>query len=478
MLTVLQRLRHQLPADCILTDPGQCRPYGHDNSRQHAQPLAVVLASETRDVIATVQACHATATPLTARGRGTATTGAAIPNAGGVVLSLERMNRILRIDPANRIAEVQAGVLNGDLQQALQAHALFWPPDPTSAPYSTIGGNLACNAGGPRTVKYGASRDHLLSVLAVDGRGELFQAGHPTSKSACGYDLARLLIGSEGTLAVIVEASLRLLPRPRACLGARATYTSLEAACAAVAAIMAQPTTPSALEFMDGAALALLHSRAIPGIPQAAALLLLEVDGDPETLPPQLQALRAAAHNSGSLSFEAATDAETHARLWAARKALSPVLRDAAPGKINEDVVVPVSRIPELIGAVQHIARRSGLHNINFGHAGNGNIHVNFLLDPRDPAQVQAGALATEALFDTVLALGGTLSGEHGIGLAKRAWMKRALHPHTYALHQQIKAVLDPAGILNPGKIFEAPFQAQRTSAPDSGPAIDASASA
>jgi D-lactate dehydrogenase len=429
--------------------------YGYDNSRRLALPDAVALPTDTAQVVALVRACRAHGVALVARGRGTNTTGASGPASGGVVVSFERMARILGIRPGDRCAVVEPGVLNGDLQRALRPHGLFWPPDPTSADFSTIGGNLACNAGGPRAVKYGASRDNVLALAAVTGAGELVRGGTATTKGAAGYDLQRLLVGSEGTLALVVEATLRLSPLPHARRSLRALYRDVDAAAAAVARLMAQPVTPSMLEFMDGDCVRLAREVGGADLPAGAgALLMIEADGEPDTLPAAMRALSLAAAGDGLLALDEAADDAARERLWAARKALSPALRTLAPGKINEDVVVPVSRIPQLVAGVGSISRGCGLPLVTFGHAGNGNLHVNILYDPAEAAQQSAATEALSRVFALALGLGGTLSGEHGIGLAKRDFMADAVDPAALALMRQVKAVFDPDGILNPGKLL------------------------
>jgi D-lactate dehydrogenase len=437
------------------TDPGERLTYGYDNSRRQAMPDAVALPTTREQVVALVRACRAQRVPVVARGRGTNTTAAVVPIEGGVVVSFERMQRILAIRPGDRCAVVEPGVLNGDLQRALEPHGLFWPADPTSADYSTIGGNLACNAGGPRAVKYGASRDNVLALAAVTGAGELITCGSATTKGATGYDLQRLLIGSEGTLALIVEATLRLVPKAPQRRAVRALYRDVASAAAAVARLMAQPATPSMLEFMDGDCVRLAREVGGADIPRdAGALLMLEADGDAETLPFAVEALLRAAEGDGLVSLDDAADAGAAAKLWAARKALSPALRTLAPGKLNEDVVVPVSRIPELVAGVQALAGEFALPIVSFGHAGNGNLHVNVLFDPADPAQHARAHAAMARVFALALSLGGTLSGEHGIGLAKRDFMPQALDASTLELMRAVKRVFDPDGILNPGKLL------------------------
>ena len=438
-----------------LTDASERLTYAYDNSRRHALPDAVALPRTRDQVVALVRACRRHRVPVVPRGRGTNTTGAAVPVEGGVVVSMERMDRVLDIRPGDRCAVVEPGLLNGDLQAALAPHGLFWPPDPTSAMFSTVGGNLACNAGGPRAVKYGASRDNVLAITAVTGAGELVECGTATTKGATGYDLQRLLVGSEGTLALIVEASLRLTPAPAARRAIRAIYRDVAAAAAAVARLMAQPVTPSMLEFMDADAVRLARDVGGADLPaDAGALLMIEADGDPNQLPRDIEALMAAAGGDGLVSLDDAADEAARARLWAARKALSPALRTLAPGKINEDVVVPVSRIPALVDGVQALSREFALPIVCFGHAGNGNLHVNLLYDPADAGQAERAAAAMSRVFALALSLGGTLSGEHGIGLAKREFMTQAVPPATLALMRQLKAVFDPDGILNPGKLL------------------------
>ena len=437
------------------TDPAECLVYGYDNSRREAMPDGVALPRDRDQVVALVRACRQHRVPIVARGRGTNTTGAAVPVAGGVVVSFERMDRIVDIRPGDRCAVVEPGVLNGDLQAALGAHGLFWPPDPTSAGFSTVGGNLACNAGGPRAVKYGASRDNVLALTAVTGTGELVACGSATTKGATGYDLQRLLVGSEGTLALIVEATLRLTPRPPARRALRAVYRDVASAAAAVAAVMAQPVTPSMLEFMDGHAVRLARDVGGADLPhEAGALLMIEADGDASQLDAAVAALARAASNAGLLTLDTAPDDASRERLWAARKALSPSLRTLAAGKINEDVVVPVSRIPALVDGVQAIARAASLPIVCFGHAGNGNLHVNILFDPADTPQCARADDALAQVFALTISLGGTLSGEHGIGLAKRDFMPQAVPPATLALMRAVKQAFDPDGILNPGKLL------------------------
>ena len=451
--TLLETL-HSVFADALHTGPAERLAYAYDNSRLNAQPDAVVFPTDHAQVEALVRACRQHGIPLTARGRGSNTTGATVPVEGGVVASFERMNRILRIDPANRLAVVEPGVINGDLQRALAPHGQFWPPAPSSSPWCRIGGNLACNAAGPRAVKYGTPRENTLGLRAVAGTGEGFRCGTYTSKGATGYDLTRLLIGSEGTLALVTEATLKLAPRPSAIRTLRATYKDVDTAAQAVARIMGQPVTPCALEFIDETALRLARAHAGEEVPLAGALLMIEVDGDPATLDAAVAAVSGAARGEGMETLHAAATVEEAQQLWAARKALSPAQRTIAPDKINEDVVVPVSRLPALVRGIQRLAAKHDVLVVSFGHAGNGNLHVNLL--PRDSAERERAHACLAEIFALVIELEGTLSGEHGIGRIKREFMPLALPPATLALMREVKRAFDPDGILSPGKLLPA----------------------
>ncbi|AGA90254.1 FAD/FMN-dependent dehydrogenase [Thioflavicoccus mobilis 8321] len=437
----------------LLTDPADRWPYGYDNSQRHILPIAVFFATDAEQIPPLVALCNAHRLAITARGRGTGTTGASVPAPGGLVVSFERMRQIRRIDAADRLAVVEPGVLNQTLQEAAAEHGLFWPPDPSSAAFCTIGGNLACNAAGPRAVKYGTTRDATLGLHAVTGAGAAIRTGVATTKGVVGYDLTRLLIGSEGTLALITEATLRLTPLPETKRTLRALYRDIEAAADAVAAIMAQPVTPCALEFMDAAALESVRRYSDPGIPDAVrALLMIEVDGPAAGMDAAVASIARAARNPGLMDLGTAHDAAEVEALWKTRKALSPAMRHLAPKKINEDIVVPVSQLAVLIAGLERLAEERGIRIVNYGHAGNGNIHVNLLLDPAVPGESERAEQCLSAVFDLVLALGGTLSGEHGVGLVKRPFVARELDPAAIGLMRAIKRQFDPNGILNPDK--------------------------
>lgn len=444
----------------LLHAGGDRVPYSYDNSRQQSLPDLVAFPATHEEIIAIVRTCHEHALPIVCRGLGSGTAGAAVPVNGGLVLALERMNRIVRIDAANRVAVVQPGVTNAGLQKAAAAEGFFWPPDPTSSAYSTIGGNLACNSAGPRAVKYGTPRDNTLGLRAVTGDGTELRCGVYTTKGVVGYDLTRLLIGSEGTLAVITEATLKLTPLQTGKHTLRAVYSDMTAAASAVSRIMAQPVTPAALEFIDATAIEMIRQYAETNFSDtdlpasAGAMLIIEVDGDEALLQSATDAVSVAARGEGLIELRRAANSEETRALWAARKALSPALRKVAPKKINEDVVVPVSKMAELIGGLQALSSRYGITIVNFGHAGNGNIHVNLLADPDDKQQMRVIDDCLNEVFALVLELDGTLSGEHGVGLVKKEYVGLEIEPATLEMMRRIKAQFDPRGILNPGKFF------------------------
>lgn len=456
----LRDLEAAVGADGLRVAPADRWAYSYDNSRRQRLPGAVVVPATEAQVQSIVQICRAHHIALCARGLGTGTAGAAVPPEGGLVISTERMDRV-HIDPPNRVAVVQPGVTNGEVQRAAAEHGFFWPPDPTSANYSTVGGNLACNAAGPKAVKYGTPRENTLGLRAVAGTGELLTTGCYTTKGVVGYDLTRLIIGSEGTLAVITEATLKLTPLPADVRVLRLLFDSVVGAAAAVTRLMGQPVVPRAVEFADSSALRLIRDYASVDLPdRARAMLMVEAEGGSD-IDANVAALIGAAQGDGLIEARAATSAEEGAELWRARKALSPALRTIAPKKINEDVVVPVSEMAAFIGQMEHLSETYGFPIVCFGHAGNGNIHVNLLIDPDDPAQMAGADACLAEVFDAVLKRRGTLSGEHGIGYDKREFVGLEIDPVAMGLMRAIKRQFDPDGLLNPGKLFPAEARAE-----------------
>ncbi|MGV6852077.1 MAG: FAD-binding oxidoreductase [bacterium] len=442
-----------LPEAQLLTDPAACVAYSYDNSKKTGPVLGVVFPESEQDVVHTVQWCHARSMALISRGAGTGTAGGTVPLKPSWIISFERMKKIIQIDADNRFAIVQPGVTNQALQDAVAEHGFFWPPDPTSKAVCTIGGNLACNAAGPLAVKYGTPRENTLGLKAVTGKGEIFSAGTRTTKGVVGYDLTRLLIGSEGTLGIITEATLKLTPLPEHIVFMRAEFSSVLQAAQTVSAIMAQPAGPRVLEFIDGAALKLVEDY-MPGLVKnkCAAMLLIATDGSVRQAQESAAILEQICHQNNALELTIAESEAEVDELWAARKALSPSLRKVAPNKINEDVVVPVSNLPELIETLAEISQRYKIPIVNFGHAGNGNVHVNLLYNPQDPLQKANAEPCLTAVFDKVLALKGTLSGEHGIGFVKKRHISREVDLVSTRIMHAIKKSFDPKNILNPGK--------------------------
>lgn len=449
---LLADLQGAFPPNRFYTDPVDCYTYAYDNSRKIFPPDAVLFPLTTQEVQHIVSLCNQYRIPLIPRGRGTGTAGGSLPEFGGIALSMERMLNIISIDPANRVVVAEPGVLNQTVQDAAKPHGFFWPPDPSSALFSSIGGNIATSAGGPHAVKYGTTREHVLGLKAVTGAGDFITTGCYTTKGVVGYDLTRLLIGSEGTLAVITEATLKLMALPGAVAGITAHFRDLPSCTSAIVKIMSLPQLPSALEFLDSGSLNLIRGRYPDMLPSDThAMLMIEVDGSNNDIPDAITAILGACQADELIL---ASQVENTTALWKARKALSPLLREIAPRKINEDVVVPVTALPEFLSGLTRLSAQYRLSNVNFGHAGNGNIHVNLLINPDDPDEVARAEQCLNKIFDLVINLRGTLSGEHGIGSEKRAFVTKEVDGATLDLMKNIKRLFDPNNILNPGKLF------------------------
>ena len=450
-----KKLTQYFPVGAVLVDPADCLTYGYDNSRKQYLPDGVVFATTLPQVIEVAKLCSEFKIPLISRGRGTNTVGATLPIQGGIILSLERMNQIIETSPANRYMVVEPGVLNSHVQAEAAKYGLFWAPDPTSSAYSCIGGNLGCNAAGPRGVKYGTTRENVLGLTFVTGEGKTIHSGVYTTKGVVGYDLARLMIGSEGTLGIITQAILKLSPIPEKIVTIRAFFSSNQSAVKAVAKIMGQAVTPCAVEFADSHCVNIIKKNHPGWLPDnAKAMLMLEVDGPIAAMQSNIEAIKKAANLPELVDFQVAKNKQEQEALWQARKSLSQSLRTLSPNKINEDIVVPVSEIAVLIDFLDEQAQKYGIQIVSFGHAGNGNLHVNLLVDPNDPIEGPKAKACLEHIFDKVIALRGTLSGEHGVGIEKKAYIHKELDPVTIAFMKQIKIVFDPMNILNPGKMF------------------------
>jgi glycolate oxidase len=447
-----ERVRAALGADVLVADDPR---YARDDGVEGPFPPGLVVRPTARDQVAElVRLCHALAVPLSPRGAGTGTVGGCLADHRGVVLDLAGLTR-LEIDERSLLAEVEPGVITADLHAAAEARGLFYPPDPASLKKCSLGGNVATNAGGPRACKYGVTGNFVLGLDVVTGTGEALRVGHRSIKGVTGYNLAGLLVGSEGTLGVITGCTLRLLPKPACAVTLLASFADEAAACAAVHLCQTGGVVPAALEFADRVCTRVLRdSGALDAPPDAGALLWVEIDGDSAGLDASI--LRAAdrCREAGALTVDVAGDPATRARLWDVRRALSHTLRDRWPGKISEDVAVPLAKLPALAAAARELGARHGLDVASFGHAGDGNLHVNILYDPAAADITARVDRAVAELFQITLDLGGTLSGEHGIGLSKRPFMPLEQSAPLRALQLALKRAWDPRDILNPGKIF------------------------
>lgn len=450
----LDAVRQALGPDRLFTDAATVAMYASDSTPRACAPIGIVFPHCHDEVVALTKLANHARLALIPRAGGSGNVGGALPVTGSLVVSFECMRRVLEFRPADRLIVVEPGVVTADIDRLARTAGLFYPPDPGSAEYCRIGGNIAMNAAGPRSVKYGVTRDYVLGLRAVTGTGASLRTGCRTTKGVVGYDLTRLLVGSEGTLAMVTEATLRLVPAPTAVGTLRACYDHTVHASEAIARVMAQPAAPCAVEFMDGASIGALRETGSAGdLPAGTrALLMVEADGEPEEVQRALAALSRALSGNGLLELEHATDPAAVKRLWTARRALSLAVRKLAPYKINEDVVVPVSRLAELVARIEALARAHRLRIVSFGHGGNGNLHVNIMVDPADADEMQRAKRCVRELFAAVLELGGTLSGEHGIGSEKRDYVDMEIEPQTLQLMRAIKREFDPNAILNPGK--------------------------
>jgi glycolate oxidase len=429
--------------------------YSYDGTPYRAHPEVVVHPGSTAEVAELLATAAEAGVKVVARGAGTGLSGGSVPLEGGMVLHLDRMNRLRRLDPLEMLAVVEPGMTNWDLRQAAEGQGLFYPPDPGSTKVCTLGGNVAENAGGPHGVKYGVTGDYVIGLEGVLASGMTFRTGGETRRNVTGYDLTSLLVGSEGTLAVITEITLKLLPKPPARLTALLAFEKPVDAGAAVTAISGRGIIPAALEIMDGITIDCVE-RYRPGhLPRdAAAVLLIEVDGEAESVRHELQRAVKAGEACGGRLVRSARTPEEAEELWESRRSISPALGRIAPTRIGEDISVPRTRVPEMLERIQKISIKHDLIIAVFGHAGDGNLHPNILTDARDPEKMGRTEAAINEIFAAALEMGGTLSGEHGIGKAKSRFMEGSLPAETLALMKGIKDVFDPGGILNPGKIF------------------------
>jgi len=440
----------------VRTDAPALEQYGQDALGIGHPPDLVVTPASTQEIASIARLCNEQRVPLVVRGAGTGYTGGAVPTRGGVLLSMERLNWILEIDEVNLLAVVEPNVITADLQRAVEAVGLFYPPDPASLEMSSIGGNVAECAGGPRGFKYGTTRRYVLGLEAVLPTGEIIETGSKAVKNVVGYDLTQLLVGSEGTLAIITRVTLRLVPKPPARATLLAVFSDIQAAVDAVSAIIRRRVIPATIELLDSESLAAmrdtLDQQLVP--PGTGAMLIVEADGTQPAVDAEIEEVAGACRDVGAIRVTLAADDEERARLWSARRLLSLALRATGLLKINHDVVVPRGRVPELYAVIEELRAQFHLRIAAFGHAGDGNIHVNLLINREDQEERGRAKRAERMLFEQVVALEGSISGEHGIGFAKAQYIGIELSDEEIALMNRVKAAFDPNGILNPGKIF------------------------
>jgi glycolate oxidase len=452
---VRARLRQIAGAENVLIDEEKVEPYAGDALKEKFPPETVVLPRTAAEISAILRLANERRFPVTARGGGVGYTGGAVPVEGGIVIGTDRMDRVLTVDADNLYVVTEPGVTTYALQQAVEARGLFYPPDPASYRDSYIGGNIAENAGGIRSAKYGVTKHYVLGLEVVLPTGEIIRTGGRTSKNVVGFDLTGLMCGSEGMLGIITEATLRLLPLPEATRTVRATFRTMTAACACVPHFTRARITPVAIEVLDRNAIRAVESEFAFGIDaEAGALLLVSVDGHAEQVEREARMVEEVVKELGGYDVLRSESREDEDRLWDVRRALSPAIKKFGTLKFNEDVVVPRSRVPELIERVEEIGRRRETFVVNFGHLGDGNIHVNFMCERSDPQAVARARAAVRDTFAASVELGGTISGEHGIGYVKAPYLDMALDAATVAAMRDIKRALDPRGILNPGKMF------------------------
>lgn len=440
----------------IYEDKAHLIAYSYDATREHFEPDAVIFPRSEEDVSQVLKYCNENRIILVPRGAGSGFTGGAIPSEGGIVLAFERhMNKILEIDMQNMVAVVQPGLINMDLQRAVEAVGLFYPPDPASQDYSTIGGNVNENAGGMRAAKYGITKDYVMAIRAVLPNGDVIKAGKRTIKDVAGYNIAGILIASEGTLAVTTEVTLKLLAKPKKTKTALGIFPTVSQAMEAVYKTMASGVTPVAMEFLDNLTIRAVEQTFHKGLPiDAGAILVTDVDGNlDDDLDFQLNQIEKVFKENGCSEFKRAKDKAEAADLWFARRNASQSLSIYGSKKLNEDVTVPRAALPELLERFNAIALKYKINIPCFGHTGDGNVHTNVMVDGSDPEQVKIAYQAIEEVFQATIDLGGTLSGEHGIGIAKAPYMSMAFSPEEMNLFNAIKKAFDPNNILNPHKM-------------------------
>jgi glycolate oxidase len=460
---LLKEFQKRLGRENVFSDEADCLVYSYDAAVLKPEiPVLVVRPTTSETLSHAVRLCNENGLPLTVRGAGTNLSGGTIPKKGGVVAVTNALTKILEINEEDMYAVVQPGVVTAKFAASVEAMGLFYPPDPGSQAVSTLGGNVAENAGGLRGLKYGVTRDYVMGLQFFDVDGEPVKTGSRTVKCATGYNLTGLLVGSEGTLGVINEIILKLIPLPGHKKAMMAIFNDISRASETVAAIIAHRIVPVTLEFLDNFTIRAVESYSQVGLPvDAAALLLIEVDGHPAQVVEDADKVESLCREMGATEIRVAKDAAERDKVWEARRSALSALAKMKPTVVLEDATVPRSKIPDMVLAIKEISRRFDLPIGTFGHAGDGNLHPTILTDRRNKEEWTRVEAAIEAIFDKALALGGTLSGEHGIGLAKSGFLEKETSMAAILYSRRIKAALDPKNILNPGKIIgESPWRA------------------
>jgi glycolate oxidase len=452
---LLPQLRKQLPPGELRVEPEFCEKYGGDKWFAHRRPEAVILAGSTESVVKALQFASRNRIPVTPRGAGHGYVGGAVPACGGIVLSLERMTRIKEVHADDFVAVVEPGVVTATLQKAVEKKHLFYPPDPASRADCSLGGNIATNAGGPRCLKYGVTRDYVLGLEVVLADGTVTRLGSRTHKNKTGFDLHRLFVGSEGMLGVVTEATLKLLPLPPFRAALSVGFASMTAATRALKVIFRSGLLPSALEIADAFTLAAAQKRTGSKLLSGCnAHLIVELDGQTFSVRHEIRMLEKLLRELKPVFIQYALGAEACEKIWQLRREFSYALRDTGLTKLNEDIVVPRGRLQDLFRFARELQKKHGFPVACFGHAGDGNIHVNVMVDFQQPGAKARCDAALDDLFRKVLELGGVVTGEHGVGLAKKNWWPMATSVESRALHRRVKDALDPEGLLNPGKFI------------------------
>jgi glycolate oxidase len=452
---VIEKLRQIVGAENVLIEPEKVEPYGADAVKEKFPPEAVVFPESTQQIVAILKLANVYLFPVTARGGGVGYTGGAVPVDGGIVIGTDRMKKIIEISVDDLYIVCQPGLTTFEVQQAVGEQGLMFAPDPASYKDSFIGGNIAENAGGMRTPKYGVTKHHVLGLEVVTATGEVIRTGGKTVKNVVGFDLTGLMCGSEGMLGIITEATLKLLPMPEATSTVRANFHSMEAACKVLTKFTPEGLLPMAMEVIDKFCVVAVEENFAFGLSkEAEAILLVAVDGSKEEVERNAGMIERIIADNGGFDILRAKSKEEEDKLWDVRRAISPSLMKYGTLKINEDVVVPRSKVPELVARIEQIGKKHNTFVANFGHAGDGNIHVNFVVDRDNPDEIARARVCVSETFALSVELGGTISGEHGIGYVKSQYMHYAIDEATLEIMKGIKRVFDPNGILNPGKMF------------------------